>query len=205
MSIWVIMVISIVLALCFWSKKNAKEAISSNKTPRQQPSSFVAAASQPNNVFESAAPRTFELIDFTTEPRLRVGSNVLQGNKMMILWDSERINQLRKQFQVKNVLDRIEFKEGPNVIEVYRGVSDNLYTFVFPDANTDEVIQLNEKFSEDPSEKKVTPKKEKTMWKEDTSINIPPELIETIRQLDVTYSKRQSASGPKAVDTHSQP
>jgi hypothetical protein len=150
----------------------------------------------------------FELIDFMT-PRLKVGGNtmrVLEGNNRIVVWDSPRVNLLRKQFNVKNVMQRLEFREGDNTIEVYRALADDrVVTFVFPHENDDsDIIPLMiRSTSDDPSE---TSSRNKTkgvldVTKTDTD-NVPSDLIPLIRDLQSSYATRQSSSGPKAIDTH---
>jgi hypothetical protein len=104
------------------------------------------------------------------------------------------------------VLDRMEFREGSNVIEVYRTVSsDSVSTFVFPRADSDDdIIEIKMQISEDPSDMK-SPHKQKhnlDVFKKQ-AIMIPDDMIATIRNLEASYSTRQSSSGPRAIDTHS--
>jgi hypothetical protein len=148
-----------------------------------------------------AGPKVYEMIDFEN-PRLSVNNETLTGSRMLVLPDSKRANELRKRFDAKNVLDRIEFHEGSNVIEVYRVVSDNVYTYMFPDAKSDEnIIKLVTQVSEDPSSKR--PKKNDPPTKMSKPVGVPPELISAIQSLEVSYSKRKSSTGPRAIDTHS--
>ena len=133
---------------------------------------------------------------------MSVNNKILAGSRLLILPDSKRTNELRKRFNAKNVLDRIRFNEDSNVIEVYRVVSDNVYTYMFPDAKSDEIIiQLVTQVSEDPSGTKVP--KTSTNKMPQMVVGVPAELIASIRGLEVLYSKRKSSTGPKAIDTHS--
>jgi hypothetical protein len=154
---------------------------------------------------EPSKPKSFELIDIEN-PKLRVNSDVLKGTKKVVVWDSKRVSELRKRFQVIRILDQIEFQEGSNVIEVYRVVAtESLSTFVFPRADSDDdIIELKTKISEDPSKaaSKQKQKPEMNIFRQQV-IGIPDDMIERIRELDVSYSKRQASSGPKAIDTHS--
>lgn len=152
---------------------------------------------------------TFELIDFMS-PRLKVeGLNnmrVLEGNNRIVVWDSPRVNLLRKRFDVKNVMQRLEFREGDNTIEVYRALAnEQVVTFVFPHENNDsDIIPLMiRSTSDDPSD---TSSRNKTkgvldVMKEEPE-NVPSDLIPLIRDLQSSYATRQSSSGPKAIDTH---
>lgn len=149
---------------------------------------------------------TYELVDYVN-PKLKVGTTVLHGTRSLVVWDSARVNQLRRDFRVSNVLDRMTFEQDTtNVIDVYRAVSDNVYTYVFPNAQTDELIQLKSPtFSDDPTESTARQQNKKPMGKtvDTTTLNIPPELIAKVQELEKTYTTRQSSSGPRAIDTHS--
>lgn len=166
--------------------------------------------SQPPPVAQNtSSPTVFELIDFMS-PRLKVEGlgtmRVLEGNNRIVVWDSPRVNLLRKRFDVKNVMQRLEFHEGDNTIEVYRALAnEQVVTFVFPHENDDsDMIPLMiRSTSDDPSE---TSSRNKTkgvldVTKTDTE-NVPSDLIPLIRDLQSSYATRQSSSGPKAIDTH---
>lgn len=210
MSSWVILAVLVIVGLLYMSavgKKADKPHVVPKKheqppTVPTQPTPPATTPTAPVPVVQKG-PKTYEVIDFMN-PKLRVGTDVLNGTKGIIVWDSPRVNQLRKDFHVKNVIDRTDFEEGTkNRIEVYRAVSDNVYTYVFPDANTDEVIQLKMQVQEDPSMSN-TPKKAKAVEQEDTTSSyIPPGLIAKVKEFEKTYALRQSSSGPKAIDTHS--
>jgi hypothetical protein len=162
--------------------------------------SFLAQEQEPEE-----QQKTYELVDAET-PALRVGPDVLKGSKKLISWDSSRVHLLRNRFGALRILDRMEFQEGPNVIEVYRVVSsESLTVFVFPRADSNEdVIELKTQIgSEDPSD---TPRQKARKADRDSTpqmVGIPSNLTERIRELDLTYSQRQTSSGPRAVDTHS--
>ena len=161
-------------------------------------------SSSPQNI----SPAVFELIDFMS-PRLKVEGKtmrVLEGNNRIIVWDSQRVNLLRKKFNVKNVMQRLEFREGDNIIEVYRALADDhIVTFVFPRENDDsDIIPLmTRSTTDDPSETSSRNKKKGVLdvMKEEPE-NVPSDLLPLIRDLQSSYATRQSSSGPKSIDTH---
>lgn len=215
MSLSTILIVFVFVVLLVWlSKQNAKPksapALSAPSVPTPKvtvtPPSVPSVPSPPSvpsvpSVLPAARPKVYEMIDFEN-PRMSVNNKILAGSRLLILPDSKRTNELRKRFNAKNVLDRIRFNEDSNVIEVYRVVSDNVYTYMFPDAKSDEIIiQLVTQVSEDPSGTKVP--KTSTNKMPQMVVGVPAELIASIRGLEVLYSKRKSSTGPKAIDTHS--
>jgi hypothetical protein len=210
MSLPIIAILVIVLVAAWWFYNSQKPAPSieldtfaSSNEEEEPTTTTTQQLSTPTN--NEPAKNTFELVDIEN-PKLRVNSDVLKGTKTMIKWDSKRVHEMRKRFQIMRVLDRMEFHEGSNLIEVYRAVStDSVSTFVFPRVDSDdEIIELKTQISEDPSDTK-SPHKQKhnldVFKKQD--ILIPNDMIATIRDLETSYSTRQSSSGPRAIDTHS--
>lgn len=215
---WLIVLVIVVLAYLYLKgqaeHQKEQEEITSSFTAEIIPVSAgnkdqesLKELSQPveSSSPENTSTAVFELLDFMT-PRLKVGVKMLEGNNRIVVWDSPRVNLLRKQFNVKNVMQRLEFREGDNTIEVYRALADDrVVTFVFPRENDDSDIipLLIRSTTDDPSE---TSSRNKTkgvldVTKTDTD-NVPSDLIPLIRDLQSSYATRQSSSGPKAIDTH---
>ncbi len=207
----ILIVIVFVVLLVYLFKQNAEpkptqraptpptaHPVPTPKPPVSQPAPVVVPVSPPG-------PKMYEMIDFEN-PRISVNNKMIPGSRLLILQDSKRANELRKRFNAKSVLDRIEFHDDDlNVIEVYRVVSDNVYTYMFPDANSDDfIIQLVTQVSEDPSETKL-PKKYEPTNKKTLTVGVPPDLSSVIQGLEGLYAKRKSSTGPKAIDTHSAP
>ncbi len=205
MSIQLIIVIVIIALFVWYFKQNTPVPHESGPLKED----VVDAVEQPilSERF-TAVPESTQQGDFGYDlatNKLRIGSEVLEGSKTLIVWDSKRVNELRKRFQVMQVLDRVEFRQGTNVIEVYRAVSDKLSTYVFPRADSDdEIVELKTEIPEDTTKSPYRQKPNLDVFKKQ-EILIPADMIETIRALETTYSTRQASSGPKAIDTHSSP
>lgn len=207
MSLQIVVILVIVFVIGWWVYSSSKPQPSVNEQETFMSSIEEEPVQQQLSMPTNNEPlqKTFELVDIEN-PKLRVNSDIFQGTKTVIQWDSKRVNEMRKRFQIMRVLDRMEFREGSNVIEVYRTVSsDSVSTFVFPRADSDDdIIEIKMQISEDPSDTK-SPHKQKhnlDVFKKQ-AIMIPDDMIATIRNLEVSYSTRQSSSGPRAIDTHS--
>lgn len=209
--LWFFIVVIAVLAYLYaQGVKEKKEILDEHSFTAPVISAPAQTASPPEEIKESFAAvstGTFELVDYL-KPTLRTDTgDVLYGSNKMVVWDSARVNTLRRKFQVQNVLQRLEFVAGGNVIEVYRAVNNTgLDTYVFPhEGDDDYAIQIEtQKTSDDPSETKSTHKilmDKMNVFLSDESM-VPPALIPMIRNLEASYKTRQASAGPKAVDTH---
>lgn len=215
---WFFIVVIALLAYFYMECANGKKAekLIIDKTPysadivtKENATSSMTTESfaSTGDVEDVGDAQTFELLDYL-KPTLRTDTGkVMSGTNRIVVWDSARVNTLRKRFRVQNVLQRMEFQEGDLQIEVYRAVNGTgLDTYVFPRAGDDDsVIELErKKTSDDPSETESTNKiraDKMNVFLSDASM-IPQDLLPMIRELEVSYKTRQSSSGPKAVDTH---
>ena len=219
---WLIVLVIVVIAYLYsrgqtMKKEQQKEvrAISSStaevvtittRSEQKKELQELQEVSETADTVQSFSRPSFELIDFMT-PRLKKDMRVIEGSNRIIVWDSPRVNLLRKQFQVKNVMQRLEFQdEAAGKIEVYRALADDrVVSFVFPNENDDSDIipLLPRSTSDDPS---GTPSRNKEKSVLDVTKaepdNVPSDLLPLIRDLQMSYAARQSSSGPKAVDTH---
>ncbi len=180
--------------------------IPASTTPASTPE---APASQVVSEFSNATTSEFELLNFM-DPRLRTDlGKIIRGRNKIVVWDSQRVNTMRRVNNVKNVLQRLEFRDddNDNTIEVYRAVNQTgIDTYVFPLQEDDEnvIVLARQHVSDDPSETRSvqrTPVEKMNVFLSDDSM-VPPDLVPVIRELEGSYKARQSSSGPKAVDTH---
>lgn len=215
MFLFFVIVIAAVLAYLYIhgtkakNAENCKEVVIDNTAAGVTYTEPPAAAAREDSFAAVDENQPYKLLNYL-EPLLRTNRNdTLKGTNKLVVWDSKRVNTLRREYNVKNVLQRLEFVDetNGNTIEVYRAVTETgLDTFVFPERDADETVILleRERSLDDPSETRSTqkiPMDKMNVFLSDES-TIPAELVPMIRDLESSYKARQASSGPKAVDTH---
>lgn len=151
--------------------------------------------------------KEYSLVDYLTPTLLSITGKTLKGINRLVVWDSARTNTLRGKYNVKNVLQRLEFEEDGKKIEVYRAVNaTGVSTYVFPQEGDDSTVVLIDqmKTTDDPSETASTnkiPTDKMNVFLTDNSM-VPPALLPLVQNLEGMYKSRQSSSGPKSIDTH---